>query len=71
MQMSLSGIIRGCGRQMLGAVVNFIAYYLVGLPIGISLALAAKMGALGMWMGLASASFVQVMMLLPPRNLCP
>ena len=50
---------------MLGALVNFIAYYIVALPIGISLALAAEMGTLGMWMGLACASFVQVLALLP------
>ena len=51
---------RGSGRQVLGAFINGFSYYVFGLPIGISLALAAKMGALGMWIGLDIANLIQV-----------
>lgn len=56
----MSGVLRGCGRQVLGACINFVSFYIFGLPIGISLALAAKMGTVGMWIGLGVASLVQV-----------
>ena len=56
----IAGILRGSGRQMLGAGINVLSYYVFGLPIGISLALAADMGALGMWIGLSIANFIQV-----------
>ena len=32
-----SGIIRGCGRQWIGALVNFIGFYVIGMPLGLSL----------------------------------
>lgn len=32
----------------MGAIANAIGYYAVGLPIGLSLMFAAKMGVLGM-----------------------
>ena len=56
----MAGILRGSGRQALGAVINFVAYYVIGLPLGISLAFAAHLGALGMWIGLATANALQV-----------
>ena len=48
------------GRQYIGAVVNFICYYLIGLPIGIPLALKAGFGARGVWIGLAIGNIIQV-----------
>ncbi|PAA87708.1 hypothetical protein BOX15_Mlig004257g1 [Macrostomum lignano] len=47
-----SGAIRGCGRQIQGAVVLFVGFYIIGLPMGISLALATDLQVLGMWIGL-------------------
>ena len=37
-----------------------MALYIVGFPVGIVLALMNGMGALGMWIGLALGSFMQV-----------
>ena len=62
MQGTISGILRGSGRQSLGAAVNFCSYYIVGLPIGIVLALVADLGALGLWSGLGIADVLQVPM---------
>ncbi|XP_069082470.1 multidrug and toxin extrusion protein 2-like isoform X2 [Pleurodeles waltl] len=46
------GILRGAGKQKMGAILNAIGYYLVGFPIGISLMFAAKLGVLGLWSGM-------------------
>ena len=40
-------------------MINFIAFYIVGLPIGISLALVADLRSLGIWLGLLCASVTQ------------
>ncbi|XP_062072194.1 multidrug and toxin extrusion protein 1 isoform X2 [Lepus europaeus] len=47
-----SGILRGSGNQKFGAIVNAIGYYVVGLPIGIALMFAAKLGVIGLWLGI-------------------
>jgi len=31
----LSGVLRGCGRQLIGALVNFVSYYPIGLLVGV------------------------------------
>ena len=56
----LSGVFRGSGRQLLAASVNFVVYYVIGLPLGICLALLAHLDTLGMWSGLAFANGLQV-----------
>uniref|UniRef100_A0A8C5LNI5 Uncharacterized protein n=1 Tax=Leptobrachium leishanense TaxID=445787 RepID=A0A8C5LNI5_9ANUR len=47
-----AGVMRGTGKQMIGAIVNTVGFYIVGLPIGISLMFAAKLGVIGYWLGL-------------------
>lgn len=58
----IAGVLRGSGRQLLGAGINVVCYYVFGLPVGISLALATEKfeGTLGIWIGLGIASFTQV-----------
>ena len=56
----ISGALRGAGKQVLGAVTNFICYYIVGLPIGICLALLANLGVVGIWIGIGIADILQV-----------
>jgi Na+-driven multidrug efflux pump len=29
-----SGVFRGCGKQITGFMLNFVAYYVIGLPLG-------------------------------------
>ncbi|WCJ36135.1 MATE efflux family protein [Euphorbia peplus] len=64
MQAVLSGAARGCGWQKIGALVNFIAYYPVGLPIAIALTFVFHFGGKGLWMGIISGSFLQAVLLL-------
>ncbi|XP_042194603.1 multidrug and toxin extrusion protein 2-like isoform X2 [Callorhinchus milii] len=59
-----SGIVRGIGKQKIGAIANLVAFYVIGLPIGISLMFAAKCGILGFWSGLAISSFLLTVFLL-------
>ena len=40
--------------------MNFGYYYMIGLPVGISLALLTDLGATGMWTGLLVAVFLTV-----------
>uniref|UniRef100_UPI00398F10DC multidrug and toxin extrusion protein 1-like n=1 Tax=Pristiophorus japonicus TaxID=55135 RepID=UPI00398F10DC len=54
------GVLRGTGKQKLGAICNLIGYYLVGFPIGISLMFAAKLGVLGLWIGMLICVAVQL-----------
>ncbi len=44
----------------MAACINFSVFYLVGLPIGVCLALLTDLRTLGMWIGLSVASFTQV-----------
>jgi len=40
-------IIRGTGRQTVGAVILLISYYIVALPVGISLMFATSLQLTG------------------------
>ncbi|XP_058857354.1 multidrug and toxin extrusion protein 1-like [Acipenser ruthenus] len=46
------GIVRGVGRQKFGAICNLVGYYVVGLPVGVSLMFAMHMGIVGLWTGM-------------------
>ncbi|TFY62013.1 hypothetical protein EVJ58_g4138 [Rhodofomes roseus] len=50
---SCGGVLRGLGRQHLGAMFNLIAYYVLALPMGIALAFLPQMqlGLQGLWIG--------------------
>ncbi|XP_067866728.1 multidrug and toxin extrusion protein 1-like [Heterodontus francisci] len=59
-----SGVIRGVGKQKLGAIGNLVGYYLIGFPIGITLMFAAKLGAFGLWVGILICVFAQLVFFL-------
>lgn len=46
-------LIFGIGRQHLGALFNIIAYYVLALPLGITMAFHPKLdlGLQGLWIG--------------------
>ena len=58
-QTLLGGVLRGLGRQGLGAVGNIVAFWVIGIPLGIGLLFGAKIGAIGFLSGLSVASFSQ------------
>ncbi|CAG97981.1 MATE family efflux transporter [Kluyveromyces lactis] len=47
-----AGVLRAQGRQRIGGYLNIMAYYLVGLEVGILLAFKFKMEVLGFWIGI-------------------
>uniref|UniRef100_A0A3P8VLM6 Multidrug and toxin extrusion protein n=1 Tax=Cynoglossus semilaevis TaxID=244447 RepID=A0A3P8VLM6_CYNSE len=53
------GIVRGAGKQSVGAVCNLLSFYFIGLPIGVSLMFPVKMGILGVWFGFLTSLSIQ------------
>ncbi|KAM5180668.1 multidrug and toxin extrusion protein 1-like [Mantella aurantiaca] len=47
-----SGVLRGIGRQKIGAIIFALGYYVLGLPVGAALMFAAKVGIKGLWIGM-------------------
>ena len=60
MQGVVSGVMRATGRQATNAIVNFSCYYIVGIPLGITLALVVGLEVKGVWIGLTVADGLQV-----------
>lgn len=53
------GVLRGAGKQLVGALCNLVGHYFIGFPIGVSLMFAAKMGIMGLWTGLTICVLMQ------------
>lgn len=47
----------------MGAYVNFGAFYLVGIPLAIVLGFIEQLRGKGIWIGIATGSMVQVILL--------
>lgn len=45
------GLLRGIGKQSIGGPANLIAYYVISLPISLSLAFGAGWRLEGLWTG--------------------
>ncbi|KAJ3110741.1 hypothetical protein HDU96_006301 [Phlyctochytrium bullatum] len=62
------GILRGIGRQEIGAYLNIVGYYLVGLPFGFYACFRLNFQLFGLWlgltMGLIIVSIIQVVIIL-------
>uniref|UniRef100_H2ZWV6 Multidrug and toxin extrusion protein n=1 Tax=Latimeria chalumnae TaxID=7897 RepID=H2ZWV6_LATCH len=54
-----SGILRSVGKQKIGAIINLIGFYGIGIPIGVALMFATKLGTTGLWTGLLICAVVQ------------
>jgi hypothetical protein len=55
---SCGGVLRGQGRQHLGAAFNLVAYYVLALPLGIALAFHWGYGLPGLWIGTYTLLFI-------------
>ncbi|PNT60859.1 hypothetical protein BRADI_5g07146v3 [Brachypodium distachyon] len=64
LQCVLSGIVRGCGFQKIGAFVNLSAYYLVGIPAALCFAFLYHFSGMGLWLGIICGLVVQMLLLL-------
>ena len=58
LQISLAGIFKGMKRTGVVLVSNFIAYWLISIPVGYTLAFHYHLNLKGFWIGLASAAVI-------------
>ena len=63
------GILRGMGDVNTPTVITFLAYWIVGLPIGYWLGFSLHMGATGIWYGLTLGLMVAATLLFMRFNL--
>ncbi|XP_046328199.1 multidrug and toxin extrusion protein 1-like [Haliotis rufescens] len=56
-----SGVLRGSGKQLFGATMNFFSYYVIALPIGALLMFKTFLRLEGMWSALILSVFLQSM----------
>lgn len=64
MQVSLGGVFKGLKSTKVVMLGNFLAYWLIGLPLGVLLGLKFHMNLYGFWVGLTAAIFSLAMFLL-------
>ena len=57
------GILRGIADTRAAAIINFIGYWILALPLGLLLAFPAKLGPPGLWWGLTAGLFVVAVLL--------
>ncbi|KZV85394.1 mate-domain-containing protein [Exidia glandulosa HHB12029] len=55
---SCGGVLRGQGRQHLGAAFNLVAYYVIAIPLGLTLAFSYDKGLAGLWVGQVVGLFI-------------
>uniref|UniRef100_A0A8C3NKJ2 Multidrug and toxin extrusion protein n=1 Tax=Geospiza parvula TaxID=87175 RepID=A0A8C3NKJ2_GEOPR len=53
-----SGVLRGIGKQKFGAIVNAVTYYGVGMPLAAVLLFVARIGVMGLWIGMLVCVFM-------------
>ncbi|CAJ2666504.1 unnamed protein product [Trifolium pratense] len=60
---TISGVVIGCGWQVMVGYINLACYYIVGLPIGIFLGFNQHLGVKGLWGGTMCGSVLQILVL--------
>ncbi|XP_067865996.1 multidrug and toxin extrusion protein 1-like [Heterodontus francisci] len=64
MACACGGVLKGTGKQKLGAISNLVGYYLIGFPIGIALMFTTKLGIFGLWSGILICVVAQLVFFL-------
>ncbi len=64
LQVALSGIFKGIKKTGVVLVSNFIAYWLISIPLGYVLAFKYHLNLRGFWYGLASAAIILCLIML-------
>jgi multidrug resistance protein, MATE family len=65
LQIGSVAMLRGLHDARMPAVMGFVAYWVIGIPIGYYLSIHQSYGAVGVWCGLASGLFVACILLVP------
>ncbi|TVU16892.1 hypothetical protein EJB05_32895 [Eragrostis curvula] len=63
-QCVLSGVVRGCGKQKIGAFINLVAYYIVGTPAASIFAFIGHLKGVGLLFGILCGLVVHLLLLL-------
>ena len=63
LQVSLSGIFKGLKKTGFVLLANFVAYWLISIPLGCTLAFKFNLNLKGSWIGLLSAAIVLCLMM--------
>ena len=63
LQVSANGALRGLKDTRTPMLITIVAYWVIGLPVGYSLAIIQKMGAPGAWIGLIAGLCVAAILL--------
>ncbi|GBF89389.1 MATE efflux family protein [Raphidocelis subcapitata] len=58
----LQGVLRGAGRQLLGAGLNALGYWVLGVPFALLLGFKAGLGVVGFWAGLCATTSSQALL---------
>ena len=48
---TVQGVLKGQGRQHVGAIIQFVGFYMIGIPLGCYFAFPMYLGPLGLWCG--------------------
>ena len=64
MQVALSGICKGIKKTKIVLLANFIAYWLISIPLGFTLAFKFNLGIMGFWFGLLVSSITLCIIML-------
>jgi multidrug resistance protein, MATE family len=59
LQGTVSGVVRGAGALARGAAINFVAFWVGAVPVGVALAFKAGLGLHGLWIGLIGGMVIQ------------
>ena len=59
-----TGALRGLGQTRVPMIANFVGYWVLGLPLGLTLCFALHWGIYGLWIGLTLALMVIAAMLI-------
>lgn len=60
---SLTGVVRGSGKQKIGAYVNIAAFYIIGVPVGLLFCFILDFKVKGLWIGVLTGCTVQTITL--------
>ena len=63
LQVSLSGIFKGLKKTSFVLLANFVAYWLISIPLGCTLAFKFNLNLKGSWIGLLSAAIILCLMM--------
>ena len=59
----LNGVLRGTGMQKIGATVNLVGYWVLGVPLSAVLGFKLGWGVFGFWVGVGLTSVLQAVVI--------